>query len=335
MENYLKSNSVIAFMDILGFKKLIDKIENGDSSIIEKLTSCLKNALRCIELINRINTRSMLMAPDIFGCDIDLTHINTKINHTQVSDAIVLSCDYVLDTGDHVLDAVLHEVAFSSVATMAAIYQSFLLNEGYYVRGGIADGHWAKSGNIIFSGAYLKAYKLEQDVAVYPRIVIDEKLVKRTDITGELDNSSEEVCFYLAMQMPHILVKDSMGSIFLNSFQLGNDLYCLSTDYKGFLERVEHVIENDPDLYNDVTEIGRIMEPIADVSRLTETVWSNLQTELFAKTDDKDDPKKYGKLLWLREFLSWVQNVECALEFQYLSSDIHRVERDGVSSHII
>jgi len=53
-----------------------------------------------------------------------------------------------------------------------------LLRQGVLTRGGITKGLLYHSSNIAFGPALIEAYRLESEVAVYPRVVLDPTLTK-------------------------------------------------------------------------------------------------------------------------------------------------------------
>ncbi len=68
--------------------------------------------------------------------------------------------------------------------------QYTLLVEGILIRGGISIGTLYHSDKYIFGTAIISAYKLENEKAIYPRIIIDERLIQ--EISRRIENKFEQ-----------------------------------------------------------------------------------------------------------------------------------------------
>lgn len=130
----------VAFLDILGFKVLVDKeVRTGSGEYLEKLLRCHQ---KCA---------------DIFKPDPTLSII-------QFSDSIVISRPY---------DA----SQFIPFITSIAQYQRYLLDEKLLCRGGVAVNQHFTNGNFTFSAGLIDAYEVESKLARYPRVVIAPDLI--------------------------------------------------------------------------------------------------------------------------------------------------------------
>jgi hypothetical protein len=134
------SDRLVAFLDILGFRKLV-----------------LSNKSIALQTINII--------------DGHINHIlnvlkenNEKTFSTKLfSDCICISCEYSLEN----IFYIIYELAFIQ------LYFSF---EGIFLRGALSRGNHFENDRMIFSHGLIKAYELEQ-IAIYPRIIIDKELI--------------------------------------------------------------------------------------------------------------------------------------------------------------
>ncbi|QOQ75469.1 hypothetical protein IMF22_29090 [Pseudomonas poae] len=125
----------VAFLDILGFKALVDEeVRSGSGEYLEKLLRCHQ---KCAE---------------IFKSD-------PNLNIIQFSDSIVISRPY---------DAS-HFIPF---ITSIAEYQRYLLDEQLLCRGGVAVNQHFTNGTFTFSAGLIDAYNVESKSARYPRVVI-------------------------------------------------------------------------------------------------------------------------------------------------------------------
>jgi hypothetical protein len=125
----------VAFLDILGFKALVDKeIRSGSGEYLEKLLRCHQ---KCAEIFKPDPTLSII----------------------QFSDSIVISRPY---------DA----SQFIPFVTSIAEYQRYLLDEQLLCRGGVAVNQHFTNGTFTFSAGLIDAYDVESKSARYPRVVI-------------------------------------------------------------------------------------------------------------------------------------------------------------------
>ena len=53
-----------------------------------------------------------------------------------------------------------------------------MIESGILIRGGVTLGPLIHESRVMFGGGMIKAYKLESKLAIYPRIVIDDRLVE-------------------------------------------------------------------------------------------------------------------------------------------------------------
>jgi hypothetical protein len=139
------SERYVAFIDILGFSSHVRQSEHSPSEA-EKL----------VKIMNRISShwsdKALLVTHDIYGED---------FRSQSFSDCTILS-EAATPRGLHYL---LFRVTSFAVD---------LLANGFLSRGGIAKGPLHHSDSAVFGPAFLRAYDLEQHVADYPRIIVDQ-----------------------------------------------------------------------------------------------------------------------------------------------------------------
>ena len=135
----------VAFLDILGFKKLISKSECQD--IFEIFHAVLN--FEPHPLIDKLN-------------------VYNDIHYTIMSDSIVV---YV-EAG--ITDAF---IALTDVCSQIQMKLS-RNNPPILLRGGIAKGTLYHKDHILFGTGLTKAYTLESTAAIYPRIIFTEELRK-------------------------------------------------------------------------------------------------------------------------------------------------------------
>lgn len=160
MDNY--ENRIVLFLDILGFKKIIEETveKENDSSgkeIIEK-TSFL------IETINEMTKVA------------SLTPKETTKNVTQFSDSIVIS--FKADD-EKEIPSLFHNL-------QRLIAQ--LIAREILCRGAISYGKLYHKDNLIFGPALVDAYETESQAALYPRVILDKSVLDIMKYNYSLEN---------------------------------------------------------------------------------------------------------------------------------------------------
>lgn len=129
--------SYIAFLDILGYKNLLDHdIKNGTQIFKSKMIE----AFRVLDNVNQ-----------------------AKFAHKVISDSIFLSCSD-------------REAAPELMATLRNVFVAFL-EKGLLIRGGVSYGEHFQNQTITYSPALTKAYLLESTIAEFPRIMVDPNII--------------------------------------------------------------------------------------------------------------------------------------------------------------
>ena len=141
------TNRLVAFIDILGFSQMVadaeqvNRIFDAVVQLDEYTAGFLKNAI--------LDQQTRIDDPQ----------------YSFFSDCVVVSCADVPHN---------YELFFNYLATLSYT----MIESGILIRGGVTLGPLIHDARVMFGGGMIKAYKLESGLAVYPRIVIDDKLVK-------------------------------------------------------------------------------------------------------------------------------------------------------------
>ena len=135
--------SVIAFLDILGGKQLIE--QNADESL---------------NLVYKSYTEAIARYKNMADPDFVLPNINI------FSDNITVSCQ-LDDNFDNALECIMSVILFCTTLTA-----QFWAN-GLLIRGGITIGYCFSDNLMVWGKALVRAYEIESTIAIYPRIVID------------------------------------------------------------------------------------------------------------------------------------------------------------------
>jgi hypothetical protein len=138
---------VVAFYDILGWRA---EIENAgtDQKKIGNLRRLILQHARLLRL-----------------------PVKSPVNVSTFSDNVVIS-------------SVPHKDLTPFFLREMATLQLMTASMGFLLRGGIAVGDIIHDEEVVFGPALTRAYELESTVAVYPRIVVDEPVLKIGKIAG-------------------------------------------------------------------------------------------------------------------------------------------------------
>jgi hypothetical protein len=129
--------------------------------------------------------------------------INTSVFGVQaISDTVIITCNS-------------HERIGEFFEIIKKVFFSFMARN-LFIRGGVAYSKHFESGRITYSHAVAKAYELESGSSIYPRIVIDDNIVR-------MHQSSEKFSGFLGCNS--VLVQN--GTHFLDVLDQGtwNDAY--------------------------------------------------------------------------------------------------------------
>lgn len=135
---------IVAFVDVLGFKGLVDSSKN-DVKVLRNITSALSTLYEWI------------WKWEADGGD-------SSFAFTQFSDSVVLSA--LADTQD----------SFEMLLQLMLGIVDIAYSHCIIVRGGIARGKLIHDNEMVVGPAMVDAYFLESQIAKYPRIVISEEL---------------------------------------------------------------------------------------------------------------------------------------------------------------
>jgi len=144
------SNRFIAFLDILGFKSIIEQTITD-----KKVYKNVLNTLNYISEVRRENYKGFLSEYGI------LKEVSV------FSDSIVISYSYDIKGG---LFYILMDLVFICFDLTA---------NGMFVRGGVTYGELYHKESVCFGPAMIRAYKLESKQAVYPRIIVDRDALQK------------------------------------------------------------------------------------------------------------------------------------------------------------
>jgi hypothetical protein len=174
------SEKALAYIDILGFKELI--------SFAEKK---LKDPIPLIKHLER--------ALGTFSCKYKIPRAQFKIK--LFSDCISISTD-------------LNPLSILKLIAVSASIQRELFMNDIQVRGAISKGKHFENETMIFSKALINALNIEQNYAIYPRIVIDRKLLKFLPQRQVIEFKSKHGTAFILKDIDGYFFVDYLDNIF-------------------------------------------------------------------------------------------------------------------------
>jgi len=182
-------NRVVAFIDILGFRSLIDATTDKDNKDVESNIDNIVGAFKAIQ--------ETWNEPELSG--------HTESNSRKVtifSDTIVVS--FRIDDPGQVFYTLLD----IKHLIMRLIYRKILC------RGAVSIGKFIHTDEFLFGPGLVESYTLESKAAVYPRVILDRDIIEVGSSNGFLDHTPKEEESYVKA----LLEKDSDGMYYIDYF---------------------------------------------------------------------------------------------------------------------
>jgi hypothetical protein len=143
------SDHFVCFLDVLGFKEKIFSIVGDDKKQNDFLS-------RYIEKVDKIVLQS--------------AEIHSDFTTRVMSDSIVIACPVAKDKKFALL---------VDLIDLSCRIQSVLAESGFWVRGAISFGGLFINESHMIGDAIIKAYQLEENHALYPRVIIDPQIIAK------------------------------------------------------------------------------------------------------------------------------------------------------------
>jgi len=209
------SNKIIAFVDVLGIKTLIEQHRNNDEyKAIDKIEKMRK----IVEDSTKIEKQTK----------------NVDLEYLQISDSFVFVCDP---------KTVIMLIELLSTIQMRIINECQFLLRGAIT---IGDAIVREFGKFIIGPAYIQAYQLQENDAIYPRIIVDRSVTKAIKksahpIKGYLQRDSDKEFFvdYVKVYMQ----KESLSKQKIKSRLSRENIFnCLRDRFKENYQKENHNI---------------------------------------------------------------------------------------------
>lgn len=153
--DYKVSKYVICYFDILGYKQTLQEL--GDSGYIHYIV-CVMDTIKDV-----LNSNGMI-----------------PFEYHIFSDNIIIFVPITEDKYKNTL-------SISEFIRCISLLQRNLIGQySIFIRGCILIGDLYYDGNFIFGSGLIKAYSLENEIAIYPRIILDAECVNLCCGEGEM-----------------------------------------------------------------------------------------------------------------------------------------------------
>jgi hypothetical protein len=183
---------IVAFIDILGFRALLDETVDKDGNDNEEKIDSVIESYQAIRSVWDLDEKSK--------------HLDIKSSESKkvsiFSDSIVVS--FKVDEPS--------EVFYTLLEIKWLIMR--LLSRQVLCRGAVAIGKFIHTDNYLFGPALVEAYTLESRAAMYPRIILDRTIIIEGSRRSAVHHSfSEEKEFVYSL-----LGQDSDGMYYIDYF---------------------------------------------------------------------------------------------------------------------
>lgn len=224
--------SIIAFVDILGFKELVRnaKTEGKSQELFTDFHEVLSIWFNRIENFHK----------EIF----EMPYIGSKKDRYKIrifTDCVLIGCPISKSGCNYNFIEGCYE--FFDILSTLYLFQSEMVNQGYFVRGAIAVDELYMDDVIIYGNGVTEAYEAESKHAKYPRIILTESA---KDMFMEIDKSFTRQGHKNYLN-PY-LNRDSDGQLFLNyleSIKIGESDY----EFVNELEKHKQIVEGNLSRY--------------------------------------------------------------------------------------
>ena len=147
-----------AFIDILGFRGLVDALERNKTAPTE-----------IFRVLSAVHTRRQAIRQQ-----------EADLKSQSISDGVALSAEA-------------NGAGLDAVCTAAEELSRTLLRSGYFARGAITKGRLYHDGSMVFGPAFLEAYRLETQVAKFPRIMVQRSAAEDGPVYSQQGTHWREV----------------------------------------------------------------------------------------------------------------------------------------------
>lgn len=228
----------VAFIDFLGVKEMIANDDDGKLLIVFR-AACKAALHMCKKILN------------------DEDEVTIKM----FSDNLVL-CKRIYNPDSKTYDV---QGAVRRVLVAASLFQYFVLDTiGVLVRGGITIGELYIDNMMVWGQALVDAYRIESQTAIYPRIVVDPKLIagEYADILLSYDS----------------IEKDLDGLYYLNYIHMVWKVHKIKS-YEETLDKFVESNREELEKHGDLADVIQKRKWQAEYLRMIASRWINILEE--------------------------------------------------------
>ena len=279
----------VCFLDILGFSSMIDEYdEDLTSTVLQDIQEAFQNSIQTIETNdNTLNKEA-------------LKHLKYQL----FSDCVSISIPYF----DHEDDFLCN---FNLISAFIRGFQLNMMVKGFFVRGGLSIGSYYSDKHMIFSKGLVNAYLLESKKAIYPRVLIDKKILKKLK-----KYQKSRITYY---GINDYLLCDWENYVFLNPFNLTKELINQFEMIKEEIKRDDNSEFNKA--INSLMDIAfnLVKEPLKEIQskepEMIKLIRNHIQANKLKYANSENILSKY---IWIEELLKWINDKNSSeLNFKY------------------
>ena len=262
---------IVCFIDVLGFKNIINKTLDKEGNDIESE----------IELINK----ALSLGLEILDLDDKYKLAKSKIV-TQFSDSFVIS--FAVNERSEI---------YSTLVNILHLTMNFMV-KGILIRGGIAYGKLIHTNKVVFGPGLVTAYETESRAAMYPRVILDKTVIEIAKIfhsQGGNPKHEEE-------SIMNVVTKDTDDMYYIDYIQKAqSELDDPELDMVDYIEKFKNIIE--PLLENDAPDIKvKIGWLTNKVNNLIESATSKRYIEALKNSGNFELAEYYGGLKKIEKY---------------------------------
>ncbi|MFI4911486.1 MAG: hypothetical protein ACIAQZ_07445 [Sedimentisphaeraceae bacterium JB056] len=248
----------VAYLDILGYK---NEIKNNNQNIL------LNNINKAISSIEESIADVSKM---IDGVNITKGLLEKNINGRIFSDNIIIYIS--IRNSNDTIEKLIPLLAI--ITACFRIQRNCILQHGLLMRGAIVQGDFYQNDRFVFGKSLIDAYKIESEIAIYPRIIIDNPCF---DILNIIKNGPNKVRD----------TKETLLGINEIAFQLKENQNTLPLELQ---QRLLKLYTESLDVFKDDKQYGLIKQffnPIIDLLRKEQDITGKILIELNSALDTR------------------------------------------------
>lgn len=246
------SKKFVAFIDILGFREIVNKTSSNNSSIEESEKYKEIDDIRAtLGLVNEHLT-SMSFQWDLFAKNHHVENKNEpKVQYHQFSDSVFVIAD------DNTID-----FSFLIYLVHGLLYR--LIVNGFYARGGISFGELICDGTALFGPAIIKAYDIERKMAGESRVILSNEATEKYKVFIKKHNNDALSNKTIQTFLEDYLKQSSDGPYQLQEFAHFKDARWTEllkkfqgTEIKETFDRTLTMYTENPKVFNKIKKVAK------------------------------------------------------------------------------